>query len=352
MAYMIGKNNALVPVIFPSDVLPALNVLASNDVRAKANVSKKTPYLFPSTRQSEFHLSGWHGFNEICKKVDLEKRENITFTKNRHLVSTLCSVMELPDNQRQEFYDHMGHSEHMNKTRYQCPRSINAVTKVVPVLNDIDGSKDDELAELSDESNGRKKDLKTLPTVNLDRKRKLDFLETTPNKKKYKDGVLKVVLKENTPIKEYKLRERKQVIDTQENADIFNQSSDEESSVDEGTGYDSKESFESESSSVDETPKRKDKQTNKNLIRKSKENIKSSRNYFKWTPISNLNFNDVFAGFINGSEKDWPSKEVQEDFIDRCGGRFNLYTLRTKLNNERIKYRNRQQRRKQEMNIP
>lgn len=118
IAYMVGKNNALVPVIFPTDVVSALNILASQQVRARSNVLNTNPYLFPSTRQSEFHLSGWHGFDEICKKIDLERKENLTFTKNRHLVSTLCSVMELPHSQRKQFYGHLGHSEQMNETRY------------------------------------------------------------------------------------------------------------------------------------------------------------------------------------------------------------------------------------------
>ena len=118
ITYMIGKNSNLVPVIFPSDVIQALQILSCNVARSKAHVLKENPYLFPSTRFSEFHLSGWHGFDEICKGVELEKRENITFTKNRHLVSTIYSMMELPKDQHEDFYNHMGHSEQMSKARY------------------------------------------------------------------------------------------------------------------------------------------------------------------------------------------------------------------------------------------
>ena len=36
-------------------------------------------------RNSEKHLSGWHGLAEVCKCLTLEKSENICGTKNRHL---------------------------------------------------------------------------------------------------------------------------------------------------------------------------------------------------------------------------------------------------------------------------
>ena len=55
--YMVGKNTNLVPVIFPCDTLPSLDILASSKHRMDAGVLKDNPYLFHSTRGSEFHLS-------------------------------------------------------------------------------------------------------------------------------------------------------------------------------------------------------------------------------------------------------------------------------------------------------
>lgn len=138
ITYMVGKGSHLVPVIFPTDVLQGLDVLANTINRNNAHVLSTNPYLFPSTRMSEFHMSGWHGFNDICQAVHLEKRENITFTKNRHLVATIYSTIELPENQRSGFYDHMGHSASMNKERYQCPPALNEITKVGKVLHGLD----------------------------------------------------------------------------------------------------------------------------------------------------------------------------------------------------------------------
>ena len=46
--------------------------------------------------------------------------------------------MELPEDQRSSFYDHMGHSESMNKDRYQCPPAVQELTRVGKVLHSID----------------------------------------------------------------------------------------------------------------------------------------------------------------------------------------------------------------------
>lgn len=120
------------------DTLPALENLANQEIRRAANVQKNNPYLFPSTRQSDFHHSGWHSFKSICEKVKLQHPENVTFTKNRHLVATIYSTLEIPEEERSNFYEHMGHSESMNKLRYQCPPAIKELTKVGKSLFAID----------------------------------------------------------------------------------------------------------------------------------------------------------------------------------------------------------------------
>ena len=67
ITYVVGKNSKLVPVIFPADVKEGLEIISSSVARLKANVLSSNCYLFPSTRQSEFHLSGWHGFEAYAR---------------------------------------------------------------------------------------------------------------------------------------------------------------------------------------------------------------------------------------------------------------------------------------------
>ena len=62
--------------------------------------------------------------------------------KFRHRVSTLYAQLELPTEQRDIFYRHMGHSETINKNVYQCPLAVQEVTQVgkFPINNNGRGS--------------------------------------------------------------------------------------------------------------------------------------------------------------------------------------------------------------------
>ena len=65
--------------------------------------------------------------------------KTLTATANRHRVSTLYSMLDLPSEERQWFYKHMGHSENINQYRYQAPPAIMELTKVAKHLVNMDG---------------------------------------------------------------------------------------------------------------------------------------------------------------------------------------------------------------------
>lgn len=117
LTYLIGKGNHLVPILFPEDTHKALKFLSDEGIRRKAGVLATNKYVFPSTMSSERYCSGWHAVDSVCKKLNLTNRSKINATKNRHRVSTLYSIMDLPPETRSSFYDHMGHTETMSKER-------------------------------------------------------------------------------------------------------------------------------------------------------------------------------------------------------------------------------------------
>ena len=53
---------------------------------------------------------------------------HLTATAARHRASTIYAGLDLPEGQRQIWYDHEGHSENINKFIYQCPRAIQELT--------------------------------------------------------------------------------------------------------------------------------------------------------------------------------------------------------------------------------
>ena len=118
LTYIPGKGDHLVPIIFPTDTKDALDFLCDKEIRKLAAVKETNPFIFPSTKNSDLHLSGWHAIDRICEKLNLENRSKLNATKNRHRVSTLYSALDLPTEKRDSFYDHMGHTGEMNKKRY------------------------------------------------------------------------------------------------------------------------------------------------------------------------------------------------------------------------------------------
>lgn len=140
VAYQTGKSNRhLVPVLMPQDTLMPLKKLADEDTRSMAGIAKENPYLFASTQNSDYHVSGWHAVHRVCDKLELTRGNLLTATKNRHRVSTMYASMEVPEAERRFFYSHMGHSKEMNQDIYQAPLALMEVIKVGRSLNEIDG---------------------------------------------------------------------------------------------------------------------------------------------------------------------------------------------------------------------
>ncbi|KAJ8047900.1 hypothetical protein HOLleu_00011 [Holothuria leucospilota] len=142
IAYQTGKgNNRLVSVLIPEDCLNAVMILANADIRAVAGIPTKNMYLFPYTQQSMDHPSGWYCVNRVAKMAELKDITKMTATGMRHRVSTMFAMMDVPDFDRERFYDHMGHSKNINKHVYQAPLAISTITKVGKHLYNFDNGK-------------------------------------------------------------------------------------------------------------------------------------------------------------------------------------------------------------------
>ena len=59
----------------------------------------------------------------------------------RHRTSTLYAALEVPEQERDFFYNHMGHSGEINREVYQTPLAVMAITKVGKHLYNFDKSK-------------------------------------------------------------------------------------------------------------------------------------------------------------------------------------------------------------------
>jgi len=135
--YQSGKGNHLVPFLVPADTVAALDKLCDGDTRAQSGVSATNKYLFPSTHHSADHVYVWYAVHGISTSAAVKQVDLIMATEMRHRVSTYVSL-DVPQNQRQNFYRHMGHSADINASIYQAPLAELEVTHVSRVLEMTD----------------------------------------------------------------------------------------------------------------------------------------------------------------------------------------------------------------------
>lgn len=133
-----SKVTKLVPLLIPKDCWQAMKILTDYEVRRGAEINEDNTYAFPNIKHSKNHASGWVAVNNLCKKAGLER--NISATDMRHYVATSYALLDVPPNEREMFYKHLGHSKQMNENVYQCPPAMKTITQVGKFLNQLEGN--------------------------------------------------------------------------------------------------------------------------------------------------------------------------------------------------------------------
>ncbi|XP_065926621.1 uncharacterized protein [Magallana gigas] len=132
LAYMAGKGRKCVPVLIPNDLVGPIELLISH--RQNFGIAETNNFLF-ATKSSSSHCSGWHAVFTVCEAVGIS---SVTATKNRHRVSTVYATLDMSENDRKIFYDHLGHNEAINKDNYQCPPGVTEVLHMGKFLSSLE----------------------------------------------------------------------------------------------------------------------------------------------------------------------------------------------------------------------
>ena len=136
VVYLLGKGGKMVPILIPNDTRKPMETLLEQ--RITADIPENNHFLFPNTGFSMDHVNGYSAVKAIINMVaDLEKPKLLIADKFRHRASTLFAILDIPEQNRETFYRHMGHSAEINKTIYQCPTAIREVTEVGYFLNSM-----------------------------------------------------------------------------------------------------------------------------------------------------------------------------------------------------------------------
>lgn len=138
ITYQEGKGKRQVPVFIPPDLIDAMEFLCSAEIRRDSGVAVGNTYVFPSTHNSENHVSGWHALENCCKKCDLNGK--ITGTINRRRLSSLIVALGLPESDQILAFDHFRHSGDVNKHVYQVPQAERQLATTGKYLQMIDNN--------------------------------------------------------------------------------------------------------------------------------------------------------------------------------------------------------------------
>lgn len=142
LTFMPGKGRSRqVPVHISKDCVPAMRMLTDPTIRHDMGIlgEDANKYVFANTGGSVFHVNGWQCINNVAHQAGLRRPDLITATKQRHRISTEFAAREMPPQERELFYDHMGHCADVNKGSYQHPLAVQQILSVGRRLHEIDG---------------------------------------------------------------------------------------------------------------------------------------------------------------------------------------------------------------------
>ena len=122
------------------DLIKILDVLSDQHMRLKCGIDAENKFLFASTGGSINHAQGYNCIRKVT--ADAGVTTNLTATKMRHRAATVFAGIEMPESERLLFYNHMGHSEDVNKNVYQCPPALKELTQVESYLSSLDESRE------------------------------------------------------------------------------------------------------------------------------------------------------------------------------------------------------------------
>jgi hypothetical protein len=140
ITFQTGKGNKLVSCFFPRDCVAAMDMLCDPSIRQDAGVLASNHFIFANTEGSTEHVLGWDATKDMCKDAEIHNPV-LTATNNRGRISTFFFALELPPEDRQYFYAHMGHGSEVNAGTYQKPQAILAMIKVGRHLEHFDEGK-------------------------------------------------------------------------------------------------------------------------------------------------------------------------------------------------------------------
>lgn len=126
-----GKRNRKVPILLTPNMLSSMEALVSH--RRACGVPDENPYFF-SRPEAETNLRGSDAIREIARECGAKHPETLSSTKLRKQVATLCTLLNLKDNEMDTLANFLGHDIRVHREYYRLPEGTTELAKVSKIL--------------------------------------------------------------------------------------------------------------------------------------------------------------------------------------------------------------------------
>lgn len=126
-----GKRNRKVPILLTPNMLSSMEALVSH--RRACGVPDENPYFF-ARPEAETSLRGSDAIREIARECGAKHPETLSSTKLRKQVATLCTLLNLKDNEMDTLANFLGHDIRVHREYYRLPEGTTELAKVSKVL--------------------------------------------------------------------------------------------------------------------------------------------------------------------------------------------------------------------------
>ncbi|KAL1516207.1 hypothetical protein ABEB36_000126 [Hypothenemus hampei] len=127
----VGKGSKPVPILFSQYMQQLIKILL--DIR-DLYIPKENKYLFANPNTLDKYLSGYHSVKKLADRSGVTNPTMFTSTRLRKQIATILQVLNVTDNEFEQFANFMGHTKKTHANYYRLPQDVYQTAKVSKLL--------------------------------------------------------------------------------------------------------------------------------------------------------------------------------------------------------------------------
>nr|CAI5818752.1 unnamed protein product [Callosobruchus analis] len=134
----LGKGSKPVPILFSAQLQELINVILS---LRHVYVPRSNDYLFANPATPNRWISGYNTLKKLAESSEVSDPSLFTSTRLRKQIATILQVLNISDNDMEQFATFLGHTKKTHENYYRLPQDIYQTAKVSKLLLAINSGK-------------------------------------------------------------------------------------------------------------------------------------------------------------------------------------------------------------------